>query len=75
MEALLGGPLQPTWEKKHANASYTVVHMSGQTFLKTDVEVEPGKCNQHQNSKSTYHGGAFFPLAMLDDMSTLIATD
>ena len=36
----LGVLLRLTWEKKHAlNASCIVVHVSGQTFLKTDVEV------------------------------------
>ena len=58
----LGGPLQLTREKTCVewNALYIVVHMSGQTFFKTDAEVEPGKRNQHRNRKSTYHGGAVF---------------
>ena len=49
--------------------------------LGTDVEVEPGKCNQNRNcpvnnSKSTHipRWCGLYYLPMLDDMSTLIAT-
>ena len=73
----LGVLLRPTWEKKHAlNASCIVVHVSGQTFLKTDVEVySQGNAINIKTANLPTTVVRSFSLPMLDDMSTWIATD